>query len=202
MPGLNSNKESRIIESLRATERRKEAQKMKKMTFIIVGIVLSLVLYSNPVSAQSHGGGHSGGGAHSGGYYGHGGHGYYGHGGHSGGYYHGWYGGWGYRYYPRGYWWGPWGYAYPGWWWPYSGWWWSYPPYVGLYPYYPYPRSYSYPYNMSPPGGTVEPPAYSQQRGQPYYWYYCENPQGYYPYVKSCPGGWTPVEPKPTPPKR
>jgi hypothetical protein len=22
------------------------------------------------------------------------------------------------------------------------------------------------------------------------YWYYCPNPEGYYPYVKSCPNGW------------
>jgi hypothetical protein len=21
------------------------------------------------------------------------------------------------------------------------------------------------------------------------YWYYCQNPQGYHPYIKSCPGG-------------
>jgi hypothetical protein len=54
---------------------------------------------------------------------------------------------------------------------------------------------------MSPPEVTGEPPAYSQQQEQPYYWYYCQNPQGYYPYVKSCPGGWTQVEPKPTLPK-
>jgi len=28
-----------------------------------------------------------------------------------------------------------------------------------------------------------------------YYWYYCRNPQGYYPYVTSCPGGWVQVIP-------
>jgi hypothetical protein len=70
--------------------------------------------------------------------------------------------------------------------------------YPNLYSYYPYPILQSY--DMSPPEVTVEPPAYSQQQEQPYYWYYCQNPQGYYPYVKSCPGGWTQVEPKPTPP--
>ncbi len=26
-------------------------------------------------------------------------------------------------------------------------------------------------------------------------WYYCQNPQGYYPYVKECPGGWLTVVP-------
>ncbi|MFO7580473.1 hypothetical protein [Nitrosomonas halophila] len=30
------------------------------------------------------------------------------------------------------------------------------------------------------------------------YWYYCENPAGYYPEVKSCPGGWIQVPPRPT----
>jgi hypothetical protein len=35
------------------------------------------------------------------------------------------------------------------------------------------------------------------------YWYYCENPQGYYPYIKQCPGGWQPVSPQPpSPPER
>ncbi len=29
------------------------------------------------------------------------------------------------------------------------------------------------------------------------YWYYCTNPQGYYPYVKDCPGGWLQVVPTP-----
>jgi len=30
-------------------------------------------------------------------------------------------------------------------------------------------------------------------------WYYCSNPQGYYPYVKECPGGWQHVVPAPPP---
>jgi hypothetical protein len=29
------------------------------------------------------------------------------------------------------------------------------------------------------------------------YWYYCGNPQGYYPNVKECPGGWQKVLPQP-----
>lgn len=29
------------------------------------------------------------------------------------------------------------------------------------------------------------------------YWYYCNNPQGYYPYVKACPAGWQPVPVQP-----
>jgi hypothetical protein len=28
---------------------------------------------------------------------------------------------------------------------------------------------------------------------EPTHWYYCSSAQGYYPYVKDCPGGWTPV---------
>lgn len=32
------------------------------------------------------------------------------------------------------------------------------------------------------------------------FWYYCQNPAGYYPYVSVCPGGWTPVPSTPPPP--
>jgi outer membrane protein OmpA-like peptidoglycan-associated protein len=160
------------------------------MAFIIAGVVLCLVFYSDFASAQRRGGGSSGGGGHSGGYSGRGGHsggysgrggysgGYYGHGGHSGRYYYGspyysgWYGGWGYGY-----------------------------PYSYYYPNYYYPYTYPYPYYMSSPEVTGEPPAYSQQQEQPYYWYYCQNPQGYYPYVKSCPGGWIQVVANVTPPQ-
>ena len=28
-------------------------------------------------------------------------------------------------------------------------------------------------------------------------WYFCDNPQGYYPYVQQCPGGWRAVAPTP-----
>ena len=38
-----------------------------------------------------------------------------------------------------------------------------------------------------------------QDQGQSDYWYYCQNPQGYYPYVNSCPGGWMKVVPQPPP---
>lgn len=31
------------------------------------------------------------------------------------------------------------------------------------------------------------------------YWYYCENPKGYYPYVKNCPYGWMKVVPNTNP---
>ncbi len=39
----------------------------------------------------------------------------------------------------------------------------------------------------------VQQPAEQQQ----HWWYYCWNPQGYYPYVRECPGGWQRVTPQP-----
>src|SRR5271157_3913176 len=99
---------------------------------------------------------------------------YYGGGWHGGGYYggwHGYYGGWhggGYGWYGFGPWWG-----------------WGYP--------YAYP-SYGYPYSAYPSAGAQLPvPSEPQQS----YWYYCQDPQGYYPYVRNCPGGWTQVVPTP-----
>ena len=75
------------------------------------------------------------------------------------------------------------------------------------YPYYPYPY---YPYPYYPPVMTVpvpvQPPVYIEQDVPPaqapqpsYYWYHCDNPSGYYPYVKECPGGWQKVSPTPAP---
>ncbi|MCF7970717.1 MAG: hypothetical protein K9L22_06065 [Methylococcaceae bacterium] len=72
-----------------------------------------------------------------------------------------------------------------------------------LYPYpYPYYR-YSYPYY--PPTVIVRPspPVYIQQappatqKNSSEYWYYCNNPEGYYPYIRVCPSGWEQVEPIP-----
>ena len=77
-----------------------------------------------------------------------------------------------------------------------------------LYPYY----SYRYPYY--PPVVTVpvptEPPVYIEQDDEQvdqsqaqeeddYYWYHCNKPKGYYPYIKKCPGGWEKVTPTPPP---
>lgn len=80
----------------------------------------------------------------------------------------------------------------------YLGPWWGYPGYV--------PRPY-YPYYYPPQVITVPaaPPVYIQQAPQDVertappgsYWYYCRNPQGYYPYVRQCPGGWQAVAPQP-----
>jgi len=46
-----------------------------------------------------------------------------------------------------------------------------------------------------------EPPVYVQPEEEPYYWYYCQDPQGYYPYVRNCPGGWMKVVPDVKPPQ-
>jgi hypothetical protein len=62
-----------------------------------------------------------------------------------------------------------------------------YPSYV--YPSYVYP-SYAYPYY--PPVTVVQqvpPPGPAPIQ----YWYYCDNPKGYYPYVQSCGRAWQPV---------
>ena len=82
------------------------------------------------------------------------------------------------------------------------------------YPYsyrYRYPGAYYYPrgYYSSPsviaPSAPIiyiqrEAPVTSQtQSVQTNYWYYCRNPEGYYPYIKQCPEGWLQVAPQPTP---
>ena len=69
---------------------------------------------------------------------------------------------------------------------------------VVLGPWYPY-----YYYATLPVVIQQQPPVYVQAAPQPAnYWYYCQNPQGYYPYVKECPGGWMKVVPEATPPQR
>jgi hypothetical protein len=74
------------------------------------------------------------------------------------------------------------------------GWW-------GPYPYYPY---YAYPYYPQPPVIVQpQPDAYVQpapQAEEPQYWYFCPDPQGYYPYVQKCPKGWIKVVPPQSPP--
>lgn len=76
--------------------------------------------------------------------------------------------------------------------WPYYA---GQPHYYPYYP-YPYPYPYSYPAVVAAP---AEPPVYIEQTPQPpqQYWYFCNNPQGYYPYVKQCSSGWQQVLPTP-----
>jgi len=50
----------------------------------------------------------------------------------------------------------------------------------------PWPYWYNYPSPSSAP---------SQ------YWAYCQDPEGYFPYVPDCPGGWIPVVPTPPAPE-
>ena len=56
-------------------------------------------------------------------------------------------------------------------------------------PIYPYPDSY---YDMAPP--LYEVPQV------PGYWYYCDDPPGYYPYVEECHRHWNTVAPGDAPP--
>jgi hypothetical protein len=114
----------------------------------------------------------------------------------------GWYGG---GYYGRGHY-GGWGYGHRG---NYGhssfGFYFGAPFYS--YPYYSYP--YQYPFYFPPAVVTVPatPPVYIQQSppaAQQYpsgYWYYCNNPEGYYPYIKECPNGWQQVDPIPPAPR-
>ncbi|HWG78980.1 MAG TPA: hypothetical protein VN681_04350 [Stellaceae bacterium] len=59
-------------------------------------------------------------------------------------------------------------------------------------PYYAYPPPVVY---APPPVVYAPSPVVVQQPTQ--YWYYCDNPAGYYPYVPSCPTPWRPVTPQP-----
>ena len=108
--------------------------------------------------------------------------GWHGGGGHHGGWRRaGWHGGfWGPRVYIGGPFWYPGPYAYP------------YPVYA--------PPLYTAPVYGSP---VVEeplpPPAYVEPRSTAY-WYYCQDPPGYYPYVSTCAGGWQQVAPQPSAP--
>ncbi len=75
-------------------------------------------------------------------------------------------------------------------------------------PYYGYP-GYGYaPYGYYGPATTVitpaAPPVYIEQSSANAtgpaadgYWYYCSNPDGYYPYVKQCSNGWQQVPSQP-----
>ena len=62
-----------------------------------------------------------------------------------------------------------------------------------------------YPYYYPAPPMAVQPPTVYEQAAPPVqaptYWYYCPNPQGYYPYIQQCPNGWMQVVPPTTPPR-
>ncbi len=72
--------------------------------------------------------------------------------------------------------------------------------YIGYSGYYPAPYYY-YP-SYYPARLVVTEPAtqtiYVEKSAQaePYYWYYCTDPKGYYPHVERCPTGWLQVVPR------
>ena len=67
------------------------------------------------------------------------------------------------------------------------------------YPYYPSYRYYAPPTVVVPqePQEYILPESQQEETG---YWYFCRNPEGYYPYVERCPSGWMRVVPDTTPP--
>jgi len=76
---------------------------------------------------------------------------------------------------------------------------WYYPPY-----YYPYPPMLPVPVYPNVVAVQPSPPVYIEKGVEPAegpapssnYWYYCPNPQGYYPYVRECQTGWLTVLPQ------
>jgi hypothetical protein len=78
--------------------------------------------------------------------------------------------------------------------------------------YAPYPYYYYPPVVVAPPAPPVyiereDPQMYIEKAPQSPsqgassgYWYHCNNPEGYYPYIKECPSGWQAVTP--TPPRQ
>jgi hypothetical protein len=88
-----------------------------------------------------------------------------------------------------------------GWWWNSGGTWFFYD--QPTYPYPGYVSDYYYSDDFYDGGDD----GYASDAGDPgygaapgdggYYWYYCNNPAGYYPYVKSCRGPWRAVTPTP-----
>ncbi len=45
--------------------------------------------------------------------------------------------------------------------------------------------------------GSSDPAAAATQPTAPPEWYFCADPEGYYPYVNQCPGGWRKVPAQP-----
>jgi hypothetical protein len=65
---------------------------------------------------------------------------------------------------------------------------------------YPYGYPYAYPSVVTaPPPQVYGPPSppVAAQPPPPSYWYHCDSPAGYYPYVQQCSGGWKQVPMRP-----
>jgi hypothetical protein len=71
------------------------------------------------------------------------------------------------------------------WWWVAGGMWYYYAA-----PVYPYPDPYAPPEAVA---ATPHPPVGADLPPQPQNWYHCSSPDGYYPYVATCPSGWRAV---------
>lgn len=164
---------------------------MKLSKSISVFLSLSLLLISTEnVAWTGHGGGYSGG---------HGGMAYGGHRGYGGGYRGGYSLGYGYGYghgysYGHGYYGGFYGGVY------FDPWLFGYPVgYDMIYPDVVVTPGYfqTYMEGAQPPQSNA--PSEAPQSNQSDDWYYCQNPAGYYPYVKICTNGWQRVPS--TPPK-
>ena len=67
------------------------------------------------------------------------------------------------------------------------------PPYYA--PAYAYPPSYGYAPTYVQPSYVPQYQAPVQQQTNA--WFFCPSSNGYYPYVKQCPGGWQQVSPTP-----
>lgn len=85
---------------------------------------------------------------------------------------------------------------------PSIGWSWHYPG-AYAYPTYAYPPYY-YPYSAPVVVVPSAPTTYIQQAPpeEPIpaasdWYYYCRKPEGYYPYVRQCPGGWQRIPTQP-----
>ncbi len=77
------------------------------------------------------------------------------------------------------------------WWWTVGNSWYFYPE-----PIYPYPT-------YVPPAIVVQqPPPVPTGLPAAQYWFYCDKPRGYYPYVASCNGAWRQVPVTPPGPTR
>jgi len=73
-------------------------------------------------------------------------------------------------------------------WWGWDAGYWGY-----TYPYYYYPP---YPaYYAPPPVPPAQGPVQATGAPPPQSWYYCDDPQGYYPYVQNCSSAWRQVTP-------
>lgn len=69
----------------------------------------------------------------------------------------------------------------------------------GLPHYYPYPPVVTVPASpvVASPPTHIQHNVSSAPQSQSSYWYYCRNPEGYYPYVRECSGDWEKISPQP-----